>query len=331
MEFKTPYVLVLIPIVLAVLLLSRRQRKEPSFTFSSTDILNAIGASWKSRFYQIPWILRLWALVLLLIALAGPRMVSQESRISAEGIDIVLALDVSGSMAAEDFTINGQRKNRLEIIKGVVADFIDQRPYDKISLVAFGSRAYTICPLTSDHAWLKANLDRVHLGIIEDGTAIGSGISSALLRLKKSQAKSRIVILLTDGVNNAGKIDPLVAAKTAQTLGIKVYTIGAGTKGLAPFPVTDMFGHKFYQTVQIDLNEDDLRQIADLTHAKYFRATDTESLRNIYKEIDRLEKTRIEEKGYKEYEELFGVFLISGLSVLLLELVLANTWLLRIP
>jgi Ca-activated chloride channel family protein len=182
-----------------------------------------------------------------------------------------------------------------------------------------------------DHDWLKVNLDRVHLGMIEDGTAIGSGISSSVIRLNKSQAKSKIIILLTDGVNNAGKIDPITAAQNAAALKVKVYTIGAGTKGLAPFPVTDMFGRHFYQTVQIDIDEASLTKIAEMTQGKYFRATDTESLRQIYKEIDRLEKTKIEQTGYKQYEELFWIAVLVSLALLFIEIILSNTLFLRIP
>ncbi len=250
---------------------------------------------------------------------------------TTEGIDIVLALDCSGSMAAEDFAINGHRRNRLDIIKSVVAGFIDARKSDRLGLVAFGSRAYTVCPLTIDHDWLKQNLQRVALGMIEDGTAIGSGISSSLLRFKDSKAKSKIIVLLTDGVNNAGNIDPLTAARTAKVMGVKIYAIGAGTKGLAPFPVRDVFGNIYYQNVRIDLNEDDLRQIADVSGGKFFRATDTDSLRRTYTEIDRLEKTDIQQTGYKEYRELFGIFIAAFFVLVLTETVLANTLFLKVP
>jgi Ca-activated chloride channel family protein len=331
MEFKTPLVLLLIPLVLVLAIILKRKAKEPAFIFSSTEIMSSMASSWKSRLSFLPWLIRLLALVILIVALAGPRQVSIDAKISTEGLDIVLAVDVSGSMAAEDFTINGKRLNRLEIIKSVVAEFIDARSLDRIGLVAFGSRAYTVCPLTMDHDWLKVNLERVRLGIVEDGTAIGSGISSAVLRLKKSEAKSKIIVLLTDGVNNAGKIDPITAAGTAQALKVKIYTIGAGTKGLAPFPVQDMFGRKFYQQVQIDLNEDELKKIASLTGGQYFRATDTDSLRSIYKEIDRMEKTKVEQTGYKQYEEFFWILVIAGLSLLLIEIILSNTLFLKVP
>ena len=270
-------------------------------------------------------------MILLLIALAGPRKMLAQSKLTSEGIDIVLALDVSGSMSAEDYVINGQRISRLDIIKSTVEDFIKQRNDDRIGLIVFGSQAYTVCPLTTDHEWLLENLRQVRVGLIEDATAIGSGIATSLLRLKNSKAKSRIIVLLTDGVNNSGKIDPLTAAKTAQALGIKIYTIGAGTTGIVPFPVTDQFGNKHYEQAQFDLDEDTLKKIAVMTGGEYFRAADTESLRNIYAQIDKLEKTKIEEKGYKQYEPLFWYFVDAALGLLALEIILTNTVFLKIP
>ena len=330
MLFKTPWILLFIPFVFALVFFAER-RRTPGFRFPSLDLVKDIPPSWKIRFHWLPNLFRLLALIFLVTALAGPRRVLEQTVHQTEGIDIVLALDCSGSMAAEDFKINGQRANRLFIIKNVVRDFIKERKNDKIGLIAFAGLAYTVCPLTTDYNWLLANLERVELGLLEDGTAIGSAINSSLNRLKNSQAKSKIVVLLTDGVNNAGKTDPLTAAKIARTMGIKIYTIGAGTKGYAPFPVKDFFGRTVYQNIPIDLDEDTLKQIAELTDAKYFRATDTESLRQIYKEIDSLEKTKIEEIGYKEYKELFGWFLMTGLVLFVLENILANTVFLRIP
>ncbi len=307
-----------------------RRDQSGAFHFSSAVLLEGIAASWKIRFSWVPFVLRAVALTVLAFALTGPRTPLEESKSTTEGIDIVLALDVSGSMAAEDFMLNGQRQSRLEVIKNVVKDFIKERHSDRIALVAFGGRAYTVCPPTTDYDWLNANLDRLHLGVVEDGTAIGSGLSSALARLKNSKAKSRIIILLTDGGNNAGKIDPMTAAQAAKGLGVKIYTIGAGTTGLAPFPVM-MFGRKVYQNVRVDLEEEPLKEIARLTGAQYFRATDTASLKDIYKEIDRLEKTKIEQVGWREYREMFAVFTYAALALLLLEVLLANTIFLKIP
>ena len=330
MEIKSPYFLLLLPLLGLAFYFWRSRRKESSFQFPSMNIIQGSPSGWKPRFYQLPVYLRWTALVLLVVALSGPRKVLDQTIVTSEGIDIVLAVDVSGSMAAEDFSINGQRKNRLDIIKSVVKEFVDKRVSDRIGVVVFGSRAYTVCPLTTDYNWLKENLSRVRLGIVEDGTAIGSGISSSLLRLKDSHAKSRIIILLTDGANNAGRIDPMTAAGMAHAMGVKVYTIGAGTKGLAPMPV-NVFGQIVYQNFPVDLEEDPLKKIASITGAQYFRATDTEALREIYKNIDALEKTKIETKGYRQYQELFWVFVFVALGLLALDIILANTVLLKIP
>lgn len=330
-EFKTPLVLILIPLLLAALWYMSKRQEEASFRFSSLSLMNQVGATWRVRWSFLPWVLRALVLVLLLVALAGPRKLLAQSKLTSDGIDIVLALDVSGSMAAEDYQVNGLRVSRLGIIKSTVEDFIKQRNDDRLALIVFGSQAYTVCPLTTDHQWLLQNLRQVRVGLIEDATAIGSGIATSLLRLKKSKAKSRIIVLLTDGVNNSGKIDPLTAAKTAQALGIKIYTIGAGTTGIVPFPVMDEFGNKHYEQAQFDLDEDTLKKIADMTGGQYFRAADTESLRQIYTQIDKLEKTKIEENGYKQYEPLFWYFVAAALGLLALEIILINTVFLKIP
>jgi len=293
--------------------------------------MNQLETTWRLRWSFLTWVLRALVLVLLLIALAGPRKLLAQSPLNSEGIDIVLALDVSGSMSAEDYLINGQRISRLDIIKQTVEKFVGQRPNDRLGLVVFGSQAYTVCPLTTDHAWLLENLRQVRMGLIQDATAIGSGIATSLLRLKKSKAKSRIIVLLTDGVNNSGKISPLDAATMAQALGIKIYTIGAGTTGIVPFPVTDAFGNRHYEQAQFDLDEGTLKKIAAMTGGEYFRAADTESLRHIYSEIDKLEKTKIEEKGYKQYEPLFGFFVLAAMVLLAVEIILTNTLFLKIP
>lgn len=270
-------------------------------------------------------------MVLIITALARPQSPLKESKIHTEGIDIVLAIDVSGSMLAEDFQLGTKRANRLEAVKKVVENFVKKRENDRLGVVAFAARAYTVCPLTLDHDWLLQNMERVKIGMMEDGTAIGSGISSALTRLRDTKAKSKVVILLTDGRNNAGKISPLTAAEAASALKIKIYAIGAGTKGEAPFPVQDFFGQTIYRLMQVDIDEDTLQAVASKTKAEYFRATDTESLEKIYAEIDKLEKAAIEEKGYLEYKELFPVFLIPAVILVFLEVILSNTVLRKIP
>ena len=331
MIFKDPWILLFIPFALLLLYLIQRRRRPESIRFSSKQLVVRLPASWKIRLRNLPVILRGIVLALFLAALAGPRSILKQTIHESEGIDIVLAIDASGSMAAEDFTIGGRRYNRLDVVKNVVREFIANRGGDKIGLITFAGLAYTVCPLTTDYAWVTTNLERVRLGMIKDGTAIGSAINSSLTRLKNSEAKSKVVILLTDGVNNAGEVDPLTAARAAQALGVKIYTIGAGAKGFAPFPVQDIFGRKVYQQVQIDIDEKLLQEIAQVTGGTYFRATDTESLRAIYSAIDELEKTRIKQTGYFEYEEWFDEVLAAALAILAIEIILGNTLLLRIP
>jgi len=330
-QFKTPWILFIIPVVVPALFYLLIKRKPASMRFPSASLVSFLPPTWKTRFIKTPKYIRIIAISLFIIALAGPRSVLKETIHKTEGIDIVLAVDSSGSMAAEDFKINKQRLNRLEIVKNVVAEFIGKRKNDKIGLVAFAGLAYTICPLTTDYSWLSENLKRVELRMIKDGTAVGSAIMSSVDRLKTSKAKSKIMILLTDGMNNAGEIDPISAARVAKAFDITIYTIGAGSKGYVPYPVTDMFDRTIYQNVIIDLDEETLKQVADITNGQYFNASDTESLRMIYEEIDQLEKTEIEEFGYREYKELFGWFVLATVLLLFLEILLSHTVLMRIP
>ncbi|MFH1777147.1 MAG: VWA domain-containing protein [Candidatus Omnitrophota bacterium] len=331
MHFNDPWILILLLLVLAAGYYQKRRKREPAVIFSSGELLQGLKPSFKVRLSKNIIFLRIAALLLIVIALARPQSALEETRIITEGIDIVLAVDVSTSMLAEDFKLGNKRQNRLEVVKDVVTDFINGRQYDRIGLVVFGSRAYTVCPLTLDYGWLLQNLERVKIGMVEDGTAVGSGIMSSLDRLKDTKAKGKVVILLTDGRNNSGKVSPFTAAEAAQALKVKVYTIGAGSKGLVPYPARDFFGNTVYQSVEIDIDEDSLIKIAAKTNAQYFRATDTQSLREIYKTIDKLEKTPIEEKGYMEYKELFYLFLIPAVVLICLEIVLGNTVLRRIP
>jgi Ca-activated chloride channel family protein len=275
--------------------------------------------------------LRWLALALCFIALARPQQGEGETQVTASGIDIVVALDLSGSMKSEDFELRGERANRLVIAKEVLRQFIAKRSNDRVGLVAFAGRAYIASPLTLDHDFLLANLERLNLDTIEDGTAIGSALTAVLNRLRDVKSRSRIAILMTDGQNNAGKVPPLTAAEAAQTLGVKVYTIGVGTRGLAPMPVVDPFGRKVYRQVQVDIDEDTLMQIATKTGGKYYRADSTDTLRAIYAEIDRLEKTEIEVKKYQRYRELFPWFAGPGLALLLLEIILSQTVWRRLP
>ena len=332
MHFNNPWAFILLPVVVIVIAIKALRKQDlPSFRFSTGELVRELRPTIKISLYKGMKLFRVAALILIVAALSRPQQMLEESKIISEGIDIVIALDTSTSMFAEDFKLNGKRANRLEVVKNVVRDFISNRHSDRIGIVAFASRAYTVSPLTLDYGWLMQNLDRVKIGMIEDGTAIGSGMSSALNRIKDTGAKEKVIILLTDGRNNAGKISPLTAAEAADALNIKIYTIGAGTKGLAPYPAKDFFGNRIYRQVKIEIDEESLQKIAQKTGARYFRATDTKSLRNIYEEIDKLEKTSIEEKGYTEYRELFHLFLIPGLVLLMLEIILRNTVLRRIP
>jgi len=276
--------------------------------------------------------LRIAAVACFVGALARPQGGIAESRAVTEGIDIMLAVDVSSSMLAEDFTLAGKRANRLAAAKAVVADFISGRSSgDRIGLVLFAARPYTQCPLTLDHGWLQTNVERAEIGMIEDGTAIGSALATSVARLERADGKSKIVILLTDGQSNAGKVSPATAAEAAKALGYRVYTIGAGTRGVAPYPARDLFGNLVYRPVPVDIDEATLRQIATATGGRYFRATDTESLQEIYGEIDTLEKSEHAGLQYREYRELYPWLLMPGLAFLAAELLLSRTVLRVLP
>lgn len=316
------WIFILVP---AILFAYFRWRPHGHVRFSSIKNLKRLKPSFSLKVRHLLVILRAAAIIFLVIALMRPQKGIEETKIKSEGIDIILAIDVSGSMLAEDFMLGGERKNRLEVVKSVVRDFIKKRSNDRIGLVVFAGRAYMQCPLTLDYGILLKFLDRIDIGMIEDGTAVGDGIGIALARLKNIESKSKIVILLTDGENNAGKIDPKNAAELAKAVGIKVYTIGAGSKGRVPYPAKDFFGNKVYQWYIIGIDEESLRYIADTTGGKYFRAKDTKGLKKIYGEIDKLEKTKIEVSSYTEYKELFVPFALIGLLILLFETTLRYT------
>lgn len=297
----------------------------------STDDALGAGARPRSRFGGFMAFLGLLAFAFLIVAFARPRHGKGSTDIEASGIDIVLVLDVSGSMEALDFKLEGKPANRLEVVKNVVGKFVGQRPNDKLGLVAFAGRPYLVSPLTLDQEFLAKRVKEVKMGQVEDGTAIGSAIASGVSHLRDSTAKSRIIILLTDGVNNAGAVNPLTAAEAAKALGIKVYTIGAGTRGDAPVPVQDAFGRTHLQTMKVEIDEEMLRKVADATGGQSFRATDTDSLEKIYDSINQLEKTTRKLKKYQQYDELYLWFLAPGLGLLLLELVLSQTRFRRLP
>jgi len=331
MILKSPWILIFIPLIIFGVFFFRKKHSPCAFFFSANDLFASLKTSFKMRLRWILLALRISSIILFLVALSGPRLVLQETAYNTEGIDIILAIDTSGTMAAEDFMIKNKRVNRLSIVKEVVAEFIERRENDNIGLIAFAGLAYTVAPLTTDYDWIIENLGRVELGIIEDGTAVGSAIASSVARLKMSKAKSKVIILLTDGVNNSGEIDPISAASIAKNFKIKIYTIGAGTKGSVPYPAVDILGRKVYRKALVDLDEKSLKEIASMTGGKYFRATDTDSLRQIYEDIDDMEKVEIQQVGYKEYKELFYIPLILALLCLFLEIILANTIFMKIP
>jgi len=329
--FRDPIILLLILLVGPVALYLLKRRSDPTFVFSSKELIDGLRPTMRTRFSKSPLFFRAAALVLIILALARPQSMSEGTKTISEGVDIVLVLDTSTSMLAEDFKLGQARINRFDVVRDVVKEFIQKRKDDRIGMVAFAGRAYTVCPLTTEYGWLNENLDRVSIGMIEDATAIGSAIASACNRLRTSKTKSKIIILLTDGVNNAGTISPLTAAEAARALGIKIYTICVGTKGLVPYPFRDVYGRKVYQNIPIEIDEEILKKIASVTGGKYYLASDTETLRKIYDDINKLEKTKIEHLGYREYSELFYYFLIPGLILLLLEIILSNTVFMRVP
>ena len=303
-------------------------KRRRSIRFSDLGTALRVNRHWSRYQVHIPFALRILALALLIVAIARPRSGITYEDISSEGIDIVLTVDVSSSMLAEDLR---RGSSRLQVAKKVVADFISRRRHDRIGLVAFAAKAITRCPPTLDYRILDSQLDQLQIGSIEDGTAIGVALASSVNRLRNSKAKSRVIVLLTDGMNNRGEIDPLTAARVAEAQGLKVYTIGVGTRGMAPVPVKDMFGRTRYQQVPVEIDEQVLREIASMTKGKYYRATDARELENIYQQIDTLEKTKVEVREYRRFKELFALFLIPGLGIFVLELVLAGTRFRTIP
>jgi len=267
----------------------------------------------------------------MIVGLARPQRGHSRTEVTANGIDIVLGLDVSGSMQALDFLIDNQRVNRIEVVKSVVSKFIDERPNDRIGLIAFAGAPYLVSPITLDHDWLQQNLERVNVGAGDDGTAIGSAIAASVNRLRTTKAKSKVVILLTDGMNNTGKISPLAAAEAARALGMKVYTIGVGVRGKAPIPVRDEAGNMHIIMAKVDVDEKTLQTIADETGGKFYRATDTDSLRNIYSEINRLETTAQTVQKFEHYDELYPWALVPALALLALGALLQQTRFRRLP
>ena len=331
MRLADPWFLLLLGLLAILLPWRRRAAREAAVRFPSLGVLRLVAPAGAAHRRAILGVLRAIVLVLVVLALARPQLGTAETTVHREGVDVVLAVDISGSMMAEDFTLDGKRASRLDAVKSVVREFVANRPQDRIGLVLFAGRPYTQAPLTLDHGWLLQNLGRAKVGLIEDGTAVGSAIASAADRLRASTAPSKFVVLLTDGQSNAGRITPQTAAEAAAALGIKVYTVGAGTRGTAPFPVQDFFGNTVYRPIEVDIDEATLEQIAKTTGGKYFRATDTQSLRDVYTEIGRAEKAPFEAPEFLDYREGYPWLLWPAFGLLLLEVGLGETVLRKLP
>jgi Ca-activated chloride channel homolog len=336
-QFGSPLLLGLLVIVALLAargLLSRSRngsgRGEATIAHSAAGLVRDLPRSWRVAFRPALTAMRLLAAAMIVIALARPQIVQGQETIKGEGVDIALALDISGSMAGLDF----QPQNRLEASKQVIDEFIGKRPYDKFGLVVFASEAFNQAPLTLDRHALSRSLDQVKLATdlgLEDATAIGLGIANAANMLAQSSAKSKIIILLTDGVHNAGEIDPLTAAEAAKALGIKIYTIGAAKPGQVPVPVTDLFGNKQIAYEESQIDEGTLRHVADLTGGKYYRAEDTSGLKAIYDAINKLEKSQVEVQVFNQYQELAGWLMLPALLLLVTQLVLSQTIFRKLP
>lgn len=320
MTFRYPWLLLLLLLVpLALYLRYGWRRTRAPVRFSGVQALAGLGSGWAVALRPVLPVLFGLGLTLLILALARPQRGLGQHRIHTEGVDIMLLVDVSPSMGAEDFAEGAKAMNRLDATKRVADQFIRGRRDDRIGLVAFAALPYSIAPLTLDHGWLLTQMERLDVGDLGDGTGIGSGLAAAINRLRESTAKSKVVILLTDGMNNAGELAPENAALAAKALGIKVYTIGAGSTGLARIPVQTPFGETRYIQQRADIDEPSLRNIADTTGGTYFRATDMGKLKGVFQEIDKLEKTEIEVEQYTRYEERFQPLVLAALFFLLLE------------
>jgi len=334
MTFAHPFYLLLLLLLPLLAWLKGRRGRAPAFLYSSLKLVEGLTRARRSRAGTFLSALRWLSLAFLIVALAQPRLTKSTTTIKASGVDIAVAFDLSGSMLSEDFVVKGGRVNRFNMARSVLKQFIDERPADRIGLAVFASQAYIATPLTLDHEFLQEKLDRLEIGAIsQNQTAIGDGLGTAVNRLRDLKSKSKIVILMTDGVNNAGKLNPLLAADAAAALGIKVYTIGIGQQGTAPMPAgrNPYTGQMTYQNVPVDVDEETLEKIAGTTGGKYYRADNAEKFRQIYAEIDRLEKTEATVNKYAEFKELFPWFLSAGFLLLLLELGLGQTVFRRLP
>jgi Ca-activated chloride channel family protein len=330
-RFLQPEWLWLLPLLPLVMLWRGRRGPIAAIEYSDVSLAREVARGSRSRIGRLVWLLPILAGALMIVGLARPQRAHSRTEVSANGIDIVLGLDVSGSMQALDFLVDHQRVNRIEVVKSVVSKFIDERSDDRIGLIAFAGAPYLVSPITLDHDWLQQNLERVTIGTGDDGTAIGSAIAAGVNRLRLTPAKSKVIILLTDGINNTGKISPLAAAEAAKAMGVKIYTIGVGVRGYAPIPVRDAVGNTRLMTMKVDVDEKTLQAVAQETGGKFYRATDTDSLQKIYEEINRFEKTAQTVQKFERTEELYPLAIIPALAMLGLSLTLQQTRLRRLP
>ena len=327
-RFADPWVLAGLVLVPALLywFLKKTPMRSATVRFSNLGLVREIQPGRRLGPRIVLAILRVLAVGFIVMAVARPQSGIRGEEVITQGVDLILAMDISSSMLAEDI-----RPNRVEAAKQVAAKFVQGRKHDRIGMVVFSAQGFTQCPLTLDYGILLQFLEQIHVGMIEDGTAIGMGLATAVNRLRTSEAKSKVIVLLTDGRNNRGEIDPVTAAQLAEAFGIRIYTIGAGTRGTAMYPVNDPFFGKRYVPMQVDIDENVLGEIARITGGRYFRATDRQSLEAIYREIDELEKTKIKVKEYTRYSEWFMIFAGTALLMLLVEAGLANTRFRKIP
>ncbi len=343
MIFRNPVFLILIPVFFIIFFVAQKIYPERAILFPTGDVVRSLQGSVRVWFSRKLVYLRAAAIILAILALARPQLAGSE-HFRKEGIAIMLTIDCSSTMLAEDMQLGAlglsplvpvyrEKKplNRLEAFKEVAYNFIKSRPDDMIGLVAFAAQAYVVCPPTFDKPWLEKSLGRIRVGIIRDATAIGSAILSSLESLKGINARSKVVILLTDGINNFGEVPPIVAAKAARATGVKIYTIGISSRGQTPYPATDEYGKKTYKNVRIDVDEKTLREMANITGGNYYSVNDMRSLKNSYIDIGKLEKTAFEENAYEERKDLFIDFIVWALVLLVLEIVLNNTYLRKIP
>ena len=328
MKFANPYLLWLLALVVPMIAfyIFRVLKGGAAIRISSVEGVRKAPRTWRYWFRHTPFVLRCAAFVVLVVALARPQDIEEQSRTNAEGIDIMLSIDISGSMLARDF-----KPDRITAAKEVAGEFIADRYGDRIGLAVFAGESFTQSPLTTDKSTLQTMLARIRSGVVEDGTAIGNGLATAINRLRESDAKSKVVILLTDGVNNRGEIAPLMAADIAADMGIKVYTIGVGTRGKAPYPAIDMFGNMTFQMADVEIDEKTLEEIASRTGGKYFRATDKAKLKAIYDEINQLEKSKVEVTDLTIYHEQYLPLVLLAIALLLGEFLFGQVLLKRIP